>query len=148
MNSRAGYPTYRISSADPSATWVHLQKYRKTDESVFLCHYVLFILTNVSQKSKKILMYKVWRTAVLSTSVMLSPATTLFISQVEASHCRHGMMPVPTVIGSLYITIISLSINHNIIPPMFRRRTVASHIPSSCISGAISQMIGKDAEYS
>ncbi len=26
MNPRAGYPTYRISSADPSATWVHLQK--------------------------------------------------------------------------------------------------------------------------
>ena len=25
MNSRAGYPTYRISSADASATWVHLQ---------------------------------------------------------------------------------------------------------------------------
>ena len=24
MNSRAGCPTYRISSADPSATWVHL----------------------------------------------------------------------------------------------------------------------------
>ncbi len=26
MNSRAGCPTYRISSADPSATWVHLHK--------------------------------------------------------------------------------------------------------------------------
>ena len=25
LNSRAGYPTYRISSADPSATWVHLR---------------------------------------------------------------------------------------------------------------------------
>ena len=25
MNPRAGYPTYRISSADPSATWVHLR---------------------------------------------------------------------------------------------------------------------------
>ena len=24
MNPRAGCPTYRISSADPSATWVHL----------------------------------------------------------------------------------------------------------------------------
>ena len=26
LNPRAGYPTYRISSADPSATWVHLQQ--------------------------------------------------------------------------------------------------------------------------
>ena len=26
LNPRAGYPTYRISSADPSATWVHLQE--------------------------------------------------------------------------------------------------------------------------
>ena len=37
LNSRAGYPTYRISSADPSATWVHLQKYRKTGKPVFPC---------------------------------------------------------------------------------------------------------------
>ena len=25
LNPRTGYPIYRISSADPSATWVHLQ---------------------------------------------------------------------------------------------------------------------------
>jgi len=25
LNPRAGCPTYRISSADPSATWVHLR---------------------------------------------------------------------------------------------------------------------------
>ena len=24
LNPRTGYPIYRISSADPSATWVHL----------------------------------------------------------------------------------------------------------------------------
>ena len=27
MNSCVGYPTYRISSADPSTTWVHLHIY-------------------------------------------------------------------------------------------------------------------------
>ena len=27
MNPRAGCPAYRISSADPSATWVHLQSH-------------------------------------------------------------------------------------------------------------------------
>ena len=31
LNSRTGCPIYRISSADPSATWVHLQKYRKAE---------------------------------------------------------------------------------------------------------------------
>ncbi len=38
LNPRAGYPTYRISSADPSATWVHLQ----SGETCFT-HYIMKI---------------------------------------------------------------------------------------------------------
>ena len=33
MNPRTGCPAYRISSADPSATWVHLH----TDRQYYIC---------------------------------------------------------------------------------------------------------------
>ena len=33
LNPRAGCPAYRISSADPSATWVHLH----TDREYYIC---------------------------------------------------------------------------------------------------------------
>lgn len=36
LNLRAGYPTYRISSADPSATWVLLRDLRRSLKKRFM----------------------------------------------------------------------------------------------------------------
>ena len=36
LNPRAGYPTYRISSADPSATWVLLRDLRRSLKKFFI----------------------------------------------------------------------------------------------------------------
>lgn len=47
LNPRAGYPTYRISSADPSATWVHLQS-----GEACLPHYIMKIPSVNSQLQK------------------------------------------------------------------------------------------------
>ena len=56
LNPRAGCPTYRISSADPSATWVHLQitfffmiTYQIISVKSFFvnCHFGIFFPKNI-----------------------------------------------------------------------------------------------------
>ena len=45
LNSRAGCPTYRISSADPSATWVHL--HGVTNQQIRYSLYFLVFLPSI-----------------------------------------------------------------------------------------------------
>ncbi len=46
MNSRAGCPTYRISSADPSATWVHLHNDWFAINQDSKIHFILYLKFN------------------------------------------------------------------------------------------------------
>ncbi len=46
MNSRAGCPTYRISSADPSATWVHLHDDWFAINRDSKIHFILYLKFN------------------------------------------------------------------------------------------------------
>ena len=57
MNPRTGCPAYRISSADPSATWVHLHIKKKT---VLKCNRNCFLLYKESTERSILFLLTKW----------------------------------------------------------------------------------------